>query len=181
MPIIHVVPAVDERVKVVRLCTRRLVLAKSQRRGGARAGVLGTRRTKRNRGPRLVRPNEVDSRYLRAEAFICRGVTEDPYVSTGTERSADGQVPAAAGVNGSRVCSSWGCVIRKAEPVPVAAAPLVEEALVTAVPSALREKEAREVAKLVLAGRQHEHAGVENIRPSNVRYGGKFMRNSEEM
>lgn len=97
MPIIHVVPAVDERVKVVRLRARRLVLAKSQRRGGARAGVLGTRRTKRNRGPGLVRPNEVDSRYLRAEAFICRGVTEDPYVSTGTGRSADGQVPMQRG------------------------------------------------------------------------------------
>lgn len=53
--------------------------------------------------------------------------------------------------------------------------------MVTAVPGTSRLEELPELLKLVLARREHENTRIEDVGPTNVGNGSKFVRKREEM
>lgn len=68
MPIVYLVPAVDERIVVVRRCLSIQAFVRKLR-------VLDTGGSICDRSPRLVRTNKVNGGNLRAVAFVCRGIS----------------------------------------------------------------------------------------------------------
>lgn len=59
--------------------------------------------------------------------------------------------------------------------VPVCAAPLVEQALVAAVPTAARLEQLHQLGELVVPGVEDKHARIEYIRPPDVGNSGELV------
>jgi len=84
------------------------------------------------------------------------------------------------GKNG-RIDSSWGCIVSKAEPIPVPSTPVVEKPLISSVPRSLGLEKVIELVKFVLSWGKNHNAGVEDIGPTNVRNCSERMRNMKQM
>ena len=124
--------------------------------------------------PRFVGANEVNRGYFRAKPFIggCISVSKRDYVlfSNGKERGRN-----------VRIGCRWSCVVCKAEPIPVRPSPLIQQSLVCAIPRPFLLEQVHELLELVLSGRESHHSGIENVRPSDVRYGRELVVQSEQV
>ena len=65
--------------------------------------------------------------------------------------------------------------------VPVVTSPLVKYTLVTSIPTSFFLDDVHEFIELGFAWSYNQDSGVEDIWPSDIRYGGKFMGSSEKM
>ena len=77
-------------------------------------------------------------------------------------------------------CGGSG-VVDETEPVPVGPSPLVQQALISAVPAPLSFLQLHELIELVFAWSYDQDSRVEDIGPSDVRNGSKLVRRREEM
>jgi len=95
--------------------------------------------------PRFVGANEVNRGYFWAKTFIggCISVSERDYVlfTNGKREGEDVRIG----------CCRSG-VVCKAEPIPVRPSPLIQQALVGAVPGALVLEQVHELLELVFPG-----------------------------
>ena len=80
-----------------------------------------------------------------------------------------------------RICGCGSCVVGETEPVPVVAAPFIEDTLVTAVPGGIGGYEVVELVKGVVAWSENENTRVEDVGPTDVWYGRKVVGKGEKM
>lgn len=113
VPVIHVEPAVDEGVVII----RRGLRIQDGVRGGL--AILRARRAIRDGYPWLIGSNEVNGRYLRPETLVGRRVANDV-------RWFSCPVRRLSIMRHSRVGSCRRSVIRKTKPMPVPTSPFVE-------------------------------------------------------
>ena len=65
--------------------------------------------------------------------------------------------------------------------MPVVTSPFVEDALVSAVPGTLRFEQIHQLSELVFSWGENKDSGVENVRPTDIGYRRKFLREGEKM
>ena len=65
--------------------------------------------------------------------------------------------------------------------MPVVTSPFVENTLVSAVPGTLRFEQIHQLPELVLSWGKNKNSRVEYVRPTDVRYRRKFVREGEKV
>lgn len=80
-----------------------------------------------------------------------------------------------------RIGCGRGGVVGEAEPVPVTTPPFVEDTLITTIPRWLRLYQLMELLEFLVARSANQNTRVENIWPTNIGGGRKFVGNVEEM
>lgn len=81
----------------------------------------------------------------------------------------------------SRVSRGRSGVVGEAQPIPVPASPFVEDALITAIPTALGSNELHDLIELILSRFEDHEARVEDVRPTDIRDGTELVGECEEM
>lgn len=128
--------------------------------------ALGGRTAPWNRVPRFVGANEVDGRNTGPKTLV--------------GRSIPAKLPSKpAGKIGERfrlrVGSCRRRVVSETEPMPIFAAPFVQKALVTAIPTSAGFQEAHKIVEVMITRRGNEDPRVEDIWPPHVWNSGEFM------